>query len=311
MTGTAEYGRSPERGRPSWAAADGRTARTARTAAEGPSPDAADASGAPDAPAPGRPDAPAPGGPGTFALRGRTWDRLPGVPAPPHSRSTGVAMRMLGFGDPLTAPRSGSFLEVGSGTGVIAVSAALAGCHRVVGTDTSPRAVRNTALNAARHGVADRVRAVEGDFFSGLGADERFSTVYWHSASGPGPAGYRQAHGRATDPGYAAHRRYLTEAPRWTVPGGAALLHFSDRGDVPGLWNLAESCGRDLRVLRSRRVREGVGMVEHLLFEITVAAAPVPRRDGAARTAAPTQAPRSAPGTGPRSAPGTATLPRS
>lgn len=123
MTGTGEYGHSPERDRPSW-------------------------------------DAPVTGGPGTFVLRGRTWDLLPGVPAPPHSRSTDVAMRMLGFGDPLTAPRSGSFLEVGSGTGVIAVSAALAGCDRVVGTDTSPRAVRNTDLNAARHGVADRVRAV-------------------------------------------------------------------------------------------------------------------------------------------------------
>lgn len=296
MTGTGEYGRSPQRDRP-----------------------ARDTTGRPARDAPG-----GPGGPGTFTLRGRAWDLLPGVSAPPHSRSTGVAMRMLGFGDPLTAPRSGSFLEVGSGTGVIAVSAALAGCDRVVGTDTSPQAVRNTALNAARHGVADRVRAVEGDLFSGLGADERFSTVYWHSASGPGPAGHHQAHvhvheraatgsalsagpGHAAgprnaagpahlaDPGDAAHRRYLTEAPRWTTPGGAALLHFSDRGDEPGLWNLAESCGRDLRLLRSRRVREGVGMVEHLLFEITVAATPAPRRDGAPRAAAPrTTAPRTA-----------------
>ncbi|MFE9562512.1 50S ribosomal protein L11 methyltransferase [Streptomyces sp. NPDC006487] len=205
----------------------------------------------------------------------------PGAIAPPRSRdrSTDAAMRLLGLdgslaGDSLTRPRSGSFLAVGSGTGAVALSAALAGSERVVASDTDPQAVRTTALIAARHGLSERVRAVEGDLFSGLGAHERFSTVYWHSDFVPALAEHRcaHAHTRASAPaGYAAHLRYLTEAPGWTEPGGSALLHFSDRGDVPGLWDLADSCGRELRVLRSRRIKEADGIVEHLLFEITVA----------------------------------------
>ncbi|MFJ6937510.1 50S ribosomal protein L11 methyltransferase [Streptomyces sp. NPDC101132] len=217
--------------------------------------------------------------PGTFDLRGREWDLLPDVFAPSHSRSTDVAMKLLGFDDDLEVPRAGSFLEIGSGTGVIAVSAALAGCERVVGSDISPQAVRNTALNAERHGVSDRLRAVQGDLFEGLTPGERFSTVYWHSNFVLAPADYtyRHVHERAyVDPGYAAHLRYLREAPLWTEPGGSALLHFSDRGDVPGLWNMADSCGRELRVLRSRRIKEGAETVEHMLFEITVAEAVVP-----------------------------------
>ncbi|WP_327253925.1 50S ribosomal protein L11 methyltransferase [Streptomyces sp. NBC_01244] len=225
----------------------------------------------------GRPDGPAP--------CGHERAPRPDAIAPPRSRarSTDAAMRLLGFdgslaGDSPTRPRSGSFLAVGSGTGAVALSAALAGSERVVASDTDPQAVRTTALTAARHGLSDRVRAVEGDLFSGLGAHERFATVYWHSDFVPALAehhcahAHTHAHTRASAPaGYAAHLRYLTEAPRWTEPGGSALLHFSDRGDVPGLWDLADTCGRELRVLRSRRIKEADGIVEHLLFEITVA----------------------------------------
>lgn len=214
------------------------------------------------------------GRPATFALHGRTWDLLPGGgPARPEPQAAAAAaLKLLGFGEPGARPRTGSFLEVGSGAGVVAVCAALAGHERVVATDGDPRAVRTTALNAARHGLAHRVRAVEGELFSGLRPGERFSTVYWRSEHA---CHWRGHHG--PDPAdYAAHRRYLTEAPGRTETGGTALLHFTDRGDVPGLWDLAEACGRELRVLRGRRVREAAGMVEHLLFGITVAPAPAP-----------------------------------
>lgn len=212
--------------------------------------------------------------PETFAMASREWDLLDGVFAPPFSATTGVAMEILGLvgdGEPRFR-RHGSFLEVGSGTGVIAVSAALAGCERVVATDISVVAVKNTMMNAERHQVADRVRAVHSDLFSALGPDERFDTVYWHSNFVLAPAEYRyqSVHEAAyVDPGYQAHRRYLAEAPLLLTKGGRALLQFSDRGDLDLLNELAVACDRKLTVLCRHAFAEGAETIEHILYEIT------------------------------------------
>ncbi|WP_103537793.1 MULTISPECIES: methyltransferase domain-containing protein [unclassified Streptomyces] len=214
------------------------------------------------------------GGSRVFALAGREWDLLDGVFAPTHSATTLVAMELLGLADGgQDFRRRGSFLEIGSGTGVIAVSAALAGCDRVVATDINPAAARNTALNARRHGLAGRLTALQGDLFETLGAHERFDTVYWHSNYVLAPAGYRyeaDIERAYVDPGYRAHRRYLSEAPGLVAPGGAALLQFSERGDLGLLRRLADECGRTLRPLRRRRLREGAADIELTLYEICV-----------------------------------------
>ncbi|MFF4604051.1 methyltransferase domain-containing protein [Streptomyces sp. NPDC001339] len=210
--------------------------------------------------------------PSVFTMNGREWDLLDQVFAPPHTASTGVAMDLLGLSEARSRPWTGSMLEIGCGTGIIAVTAALAGCERVVASDVNPYAVRNAALNAARHGVTDRVRAVHSDLFAGLPADERFDTVYWHSnfVLAPQDYRYRSVHERAyVDPGYAAHRRYLAQAPDRLAEGGRALLHFSSRGDSTALRSLARETGRELRLLRSVTVPDAGDLVEHMLWEVS------------------------------------------
>ncbi|MHC0433267.1 methyltransferase domain-containing protein [Streptomyces sp. O3] len=236
------------------------------------------------------------GRPGVFTLRGRDWTLLPDVFAPPYSASTDAAMELLGFVEGAQVPRRGSFLEIGCGTGVIAVSAALAGCDRVLATDVNARAVRNAALNARRHGVADRVAARHSDLFDALDPGQRFDTVYWHSNFVLAPADYRyqSMHECAyVDPGYAAHRRYLAQAPLWTTPGGTALLHFSDRGDLAGLYAIADESGRALEVLNSIRIREGRELVEHMLIRVSAAPAALGHGRSGARPGA-VAAPRGA-----------------
>ncbi|MER6997626.1 class I SAM-dependent methyltransferase [Streptomyces sp. NPDC000410] len=222
--------------------------------------------------------------PSTFTLGGREWDLLDEVFAPVYSPSTGVALDFLGLsgsdgGTDGHGAHGGSFLEIGCGTGVIAVAAALGGYERVVASDISPRAVENAAINAERHGVTDRVRAVHSDLFSGLGDAERFDTVFWSSNYVLGPDNYEYAsvHERAyVDTGYRAHRRYLEQAPRWITEGGRALLHFSSRGDLPALYRIADECRRELHTLSAYRVCEGEygnDMVEHMLLQIVPVAA--------------------------------------
>ncbi|MFE4830972.1 50S ribosomal protein L11 methyltransferase [Streptomyces sp. NPDC056672] len=213
--------------------------------------------------------------PDVFAMAGREWDLLDGVFAPVHSPTTGVAMELLGLPgtrDPDPVFRAdGTFLEIGAGTGVIAVSAALAGCPRVVATDINALAVRNTAMNAERHGVADRLVSLHGDLFDAVGEGERFDTVYWHSnyVLAPAEYEYQADHERAyVDPGYGAHRRYLAEAPGLLTDGGTVLLQFSERGDLGLLLRLAEEYGRALRPVRRRHLTEGDETVELVLYEV-------------------------------------------
>lgn len=210
--------------------------------------------------------------PRVFSMFDREWDLFPEVFAPVYSPSTWVGVDFLGLDRP--RPAGGSFLEVGCGTGLVAVLAALGGFERVVASDINALAVENAAANARRHGVEDRLRSVHSDLFDALGPQERFDTIFWSSNYVLAPEDYRYGspHEQAyVDPGYRAHRRFLVEAPHRVTPGGRALLHFSDRGDVAALYRMAEEAGRELVLVDARRVREceyGDDMVEHLLFQI-------------------------------------------
>lgn len=212
----------------------------------------------------------------TFVLHGREWDLLPDVYAPDHSPSTEIAWELLGRTTERRPPDS--LLEMGCGAGVIAVTAALHGTTRVVGVDINPAAVRNTRLNAARHGVDDRVRAMQGDLFDDLsatgkgGPGEKFDVIFWSSPSVLAPTDYeyRHVHERAyVDAGYATHQRFLAEAPGWLNPGGAALLHFSTRGNLVALLRAARTHRRGLHILRSVVRRDDGYAVDHMLIEIT------------------------------------------
>ena len=63
--------------------------------------------------------------------------------------------------------REASVLDVGCGSGILAIAAARFGAARVLGLDIDPIAIEATGANARRNGVARRVRAREGSLPSG------------------------------------------------------------------------------------------------------------------------------------------------
>ncbi len=57
-------------------------------------------------------------------------------------------------------------LDVGCGTGVVAVHCALAGAGHVTAVDISNKAINNTRINVAKHGVEKVVTVKKSDLFS-------------------------------------------------------------------------------------------------------------------------------------------------
>ncbi len=75
--------------------------------------------------------------------------------------TTRLCLRLL---DGLLAERQGErVLDVGSGSGILSIAAALLGASRVLALDIDPWATEATRENARRNGVASRIRVVRGD----------------------------------------------------------------------------------------------------------------------------------------------------
>lgn len=160
-------------------------------------------------------------------------------------------------------PRAMTALDIGTGSGCIAVGLAvnIAGL-RVLATDISYAALEVAGRNARRHGVDDRIRFVECDLLprdearsAGGGAPPRFDLLcanlpYIPSAELRRLPVYLHEPTLALDggeDGLDPFRRLLSLAPRWLRPGGKLLFEVeASHGDQA--CSLAQAAFPDSRV---------------------------------------------------------------
>lgn len=152
----------------------------------------------------------------------------------PRPDTETVVVEALAAAKPIASPR---ILDLGTGSGCIAVTLAkqLPAAH-VVAVDISPEALAVARGNADKHGVADRVRFLEGDLFAPLDPADRFDIV----ASNPPyiptddipnlPLGVRayEPH-RALDgggDGFQILQRIADSARRFLAPGGWLIVEI-------------------------------------------------------------------------------------
>jgi release factor glutamine methyltransferase len=120
-------------------------------------------------------------------------------------------------------------LDLCSGSGALAVRAALGGPREVTAVDVSRRAVATIRLNAALHRV--RVRALRGDLFGAV-EGERFDAIVSNPPYVPAPTDELPSRGleRAWDAGRdgrALLDRICALAPAHLRPGGRLLVVHS------------------------------------------------------------------------------------
>jgi release factor glutamine methyltransferase len=126
-------------------------------------------------------------------------------------------------------PPGARVLDLCSGSGALAVRAALGGPREVTAVDVSRRAVATIRLNAALNGV--KVRTRRGDLLGAV-AGERFDAIVSKPPYVPAPTDELPARGpeRAWDAGRdgrALLDRICAAAPHHLRPGGVVLLVHS------------------------------------------------------------------------------------
>lgn len=146
-----------------------------------------------------------------------------------------------------------SFLDLGAGTGLISVMAAIKGAGYVAAVDINPDAVKNTADNVFRHHLSSKFRVYEGDLFDPIPQGQKFDTIFFfapfmHVDMERGNLTYLE---RAIfDPNYHSLKKYLSEASQHLKPHGRLLLGFStSHGQMDVLEELAAENGWKINVV--------------------------------------------------------------
>jgi methylase of polypeptide subunit release factors len=119
-----------------------------------------------------------------------------------------------------------SVVEVGTGSGVLALSAAKAGAASVLALDINPAAVQAAQLNAGRNGL-HQVVALESNLFSAVQPETQFDVIISSPPSFSGEP--RDTADRAwhAGPGYRDIAPLFTQAATRLEPGGCMYLLLS------------------------------------------------------------------------------------
>lgn len=210
-----------------------------------------------------------------------SWVSIEDLPAPLAQFETVFwdprdtpSLRKLLRGTPVVKGRE--VLEIGTGTGLLALCALQAGATRAVATDINPNAVLNARFNALKLGFASRldVRPVTQErpgAYEVLRPDERFDVIISN------PPWVNRVPGRIEDfalydASFQLMRTLLDGLPQRLRPGGRALLAY---GCVDAIKTLLRECARrgyPIRVVDDDRDLERLPeeFLPGMLLEVTL-----------------------------------------
>lgn len=165
---------------------------------------------------------------------------LPGV-FPPKEDTRLLAEHMsIGAAD--------SVLDIGTGTGALALWAARQGAASVVAVDIAEAAVRNAKRNVDRLGLADRIEVRASNMFSSIAPSESFDIIL-ANLPGRNKASVDDTSAAQWDTDFRAHRALFEGARTHLRPGGAIYMVKANYPDLLEMVSLAEVCGYDVAVI--------------------------------------------------------------
>jgi methylase of polypeptide subunit release factors len=157
-------------------------------------------------------------------------------------------------------------VEVGTGSGVLALAAARAGAVRVVAIDINPNAALSAGDNARLNGLAEKVFPLCSNLLSAIAPKPLFDVIL---SSPPSFAGEpRDVADRAwhAGPGYRDIAALFAQARERLKPGGLFYLLLSSDSDLGRLGDLIEEAGFIARLVNER----SIVFESFILYELTI-----------------------------------------
>ena len=183
----------------------------------------------------------------------------PDVMSPsPYSK---LVARFL-LSEPLTGK---SVLDMGTGSGILSIVAALCGAREVWATDVCPRAVQTAALNIAYYHLESRIKVLCGDLFGPV-AGQKFDMIVCNPPSLP----MKNADGAASlsyvsgEDGRKIIDSLITESRRFLAPRGILAFVNTSLADLERTKLMLHDSVYDVSIPIWERVRFRPFYFEHL-----------------------------------------------
>jgi release factor glutamine methyltransferase len=144
-----------------------------------------------------------------------------------------------------------SVLDVGTGSGVIAVFACYKGAGRVLAVDINPDAVRSAMTNARLHGFDEIIEVRQSDLFENVGNDEQFDVITANMPFRQKPAQDNVARSQ-WDTEFRTNTAFFREVGKYLRPGGRIYFAHASFGSPDLIVRLAEDTGFSARMIGSK-----------------------------------------------------------
>jgi release factor glutamine methyltransferase len=175
-----------------------------------------------------------------------------GLSVPPtvfHPRYFISSERFAEFIDNLDL-RGNRVVDVGTGTGILAIAAARAGSENVVATDVNPNAAHSVLENARHNAVSDRVTPVCMDLLSAFEARPLFDVIMMNPPKHMGEPSDLADRGWNSGPGHRDIAALFEQAYLRLKPDGRLFVMFSSHSDLDLIEKLIARAGFQFRVAK-------------------------------------------------------------
>jgi release factor glutamine methyltransferase len=157
---------------------------------------------------------------------------------------------------------SGKYVvDIGTGSGILALAAARAGAKNVLATDINPNAALTAAENARANGVGDRVTALCTNLLSALAPRPLFDVILSSPPKHAGEPRNLADRGWHAGPAYRDIAPLFDQARERLKPGGRLYVMVSSDTDLDLFSSLIEKAG-----FRARQVAEYSLVIESLII---------------------------------------------
>jgi len=157
-------------------------------------------------------------------------------------------------------------IDVGTGTGILALAAARAGAENVVAADINPNAARNANENARANGLGERVNGVCSNLLAALAPRPLFDVILSSPPKHAGEPRNLADRGWKAGPAYRDVAALFDQARERLKPGGRIYVMVSSDSDLDLFGKLIDKAG-----FRARLAREYSIFIESLIiYELVV-----------------------------------------